>query len=49
MDMYDIINELLENNDYKANSAEILEKYFEQNPECFKEWSDWFNKKEAKR
>lgn len=49
MDKYDIINELIENDDYKSNLAEILEKYFDLRPQSFDEWSNWFNRKEAKR
>jgi len=44
MDKYDIINELIENNDYKANLAEIVEEYFHLRPQCYEEWLAWFNK-----
>jgi len=42
----EVIKHLTENSDYKENIEEILTKYFEQNENMLREWSDWFNGKE---
>jgi len=42
----EVIKHLTENSDYKENIEEILTKYFEQNKNMLREWSDWFNGKE---
>lgn len=38
----EVIDELLDNPDYKENLGEILHIFFEQNPKSLKEWKNWF-------